>query len=170
MTEQIPPGHKALRRGRYSQPNARYFITLCTVERDPWLYADGIPEAVFDQLREKENGFELIASVVMPDHLHLLIELVTGDLTRAIQVFKSRSAIAINKQLNRSGAVWQPAFFDRKLRNDDEVAPVLSYMWNNPKQPGMYFRCRNAEWLWFKSMVTQDISYPEWLSKNPVGE
>jgi putative transposase len=105
----------------------------------------------------------------MPDHLHILIELLTGDLPKAIQRFKSRSAIAINKQLGRNGAVWQPAFFDHRIRNDNELGPVLNYMWKNPEIPGLNFRCRKQDWLWFKSEVTEDLSYPEWLSRNPMG-
>ena len=65
--------------------------------------------------------------------------------------------------------IWQPVSFDHKFRADDDLAPILSYMWNNPEVPGQHFRCRKEEWLWFKSMVTLDVEYPEWLRKNPMG-
>jgi putative transposase len=169
MNNPPPPGNKALRRSRYSQAYARYFITICTNKRDPVLCCTAVPKLIFDLLNNTSGSFQLIASVVMPDHLHLILELKTAGLTKAMQAFKSCSAIAINKLLGRSGAVWQPAFFDHRIRNDDELGPILNYIWNNAEPSGLNFRCRKEDWLWFKSKVTKDASYPEWLSENPMG-
>ena len=124
--------------------------------------------AIFESLQDCGGSFDLIASVVMPDHVHLVIRLNEVSLTRANQDFKSRSAISINPVLSQSGQLWQPVSFDHKFRSDEDLAPILSYMWNNPSTPGENFRCRKEEWLWFKSIVTEDVDYPEWLRKNPL--
>jgi putative transposase len=163
------PGYKSLRKGRISQENARYFVTLCTLKRQPVLCRDSVPEIVFETLQLCSEDFELIASVIMPDHVHVIIRLGNVTLSRAIQVFKSLSAIAINRKLDRKGPLWQPTSFGHKFRGDYDLAPILSYLWNNPEIPGQNFRCRKAEWLWFKSTVTQDVEYPAWLREHPMG-
>ena len=116
-----------------------------------------------------EPRADLIASVIMSDHIHFIIKLKNDQLTSAIQEFKSKTAIRINRLLARKGPVWQSGFFDHKFRDDDDLAPILLYMWNNPNPPGRNFRCNRSDWLWFKSMVTQDMDYPGWLRDNPLG-
>jgi hypothetical protein len=71
-----------------------------------------------------------------------------------------KSAVAINKILARTGQVWQKGYFDHKFRTDQDLAPILNYMWKNPDPPGTNFRCNQNDWIWFKSMVTKDFEYP----------
>ena len=169
MKRQDSPGYQVLREGRISQTNARYFITICTLNREPILCQKDTPELVFEHLQHSQNTFYLIASVVMPDHLHMVVQLLSEGLSKAIQVFKSRSAISINRSLRRKGALWQTGFYDHKFRSDEDLAPILNYMWNNPETSGSNFRCRKEDWIWFKSVVTEDVTYPAWLKDNPMG-
>lgn len=162
-------GNRALRRGRYSQDNARYFITICTNQRRRILYNEDIPEKLFDCLLKQEDKFDLVGSVVMPDHLHFIIRLKDPSLEECIRNFKGRSSYEINRFLNEKGSLWQRGYFDHKFRRDEDLGPILNYMWNNPKKPGHYFRCNKDDWLWFKSLVTKDLDYPVWLKENPMG-
>ena len=163
------PGQRALRRGRFSQVHARYFITICSYDRTPILTRSGIPEILFEVLMSLSDDFDLIASVVMSDHLHFVIRIGESNLTAAIKRFKGRSAIQINRHLDRSGTVWQNGYYDHKFRGDDDLAPILCYLWNNPKPPGKGFRCNREDWLWFKSLVTEHLDYPVWLREHPMG-
>jgi len=113
---------------------------------------------------------ELIASVVMSDHVHFVIRLKNPCLSKAMKTFKGRSALIINRSMERKGQVWQRGYFDHKFRDDEDLAPILLYMWNNLNPPGKYFKCNLADWLWFKSIVTKDVEYPTWLSGNPMGK
>ena len=112
---------------------------------------------------------QLRASIVMEDHIHFVAALDERTLGAAIGAFKGASSRAINKHLERSGALWQRGFFDHKFRSDDDMAPIFHYMWNNPRTPGDKFRCNKEDWLWFKSMVSADVEYPQWLRLNPMG-
>jgi putative transposase len=169
MEMKSSPGYRALRKGRISQVSARYFLTVCTFNRKPLLCSDSNPKLIFQSLQECHEVFELIAWVVMPDHMHLVIRLKEESLPLAMRALKSRSAIAVNRCLKRKGQLWQPVSFDHKFRSDEDLGPILSYTWNNPPPPGKNFRCRKEEWLRFKSMVTQEVDYPEWLRANPMG-
>ena len=163
------PGYKALRKGRVSMVNARYFITCCTLNRASLLWENGIPRLLFKQFQMLASKMELDALVVMPDHFHAVVRLVDGELADVLCILKSKSAREINSVLKRTGSVWQAGFFDRKFRGDEDLAPILSYMWKNPSPPGKNFRCQKEEWIWFKSMVTQDMEYPDWLRNHPMG-
>jgi putative transposase len=164
MSENPPPGQKALRRGRYSQKEARYFITFCSFTRAPILFHSGIPEIIFDSLINQSDEFDLIASVVMPDHVHVIIHLLNNNLSKTLQTFKSKSAIAINRNRKSSGRVWQKGYFDHKFRGDEDLGPILKYMWNNPSVPGKHFRCNRLDWKWFKTVVQEDFEYPIWIT------
>jgi putative transposase len=162
------PGQSALRRGRFSQENARYFLTLCTFNRMPILYEDGVPELIFHFLTDTGNDFDLVASVLMPDHLHCVLKLIDKNLSSSVRIFKGRSAITINRHLKRSGTFWQKGYFDHKFRHDEDLGPILRYLWNNPDVPGTHFRCNKEDWVWFNSTVTQDVDYPSWLKGYPM--
>ena len=124
MKERQGPGYQALRKGRFSQEGASFFLTVCTTNRQKVLTEPSVPGAVFDSLMKCDGIFDLVASVVMPDHVHVILRLREDSLTHAIQVIKSRSAIAVNRVLNRKGPVWQPTSFDHKFRKDEDLFPI----------------------------------------------
>lgn len=58
--------------------------------------------------------YDLIAWVVMPNHVHILIRPRAGhDLYGIIHSIKSYTAKEANKRLDRSGAFWMREYFDR---------------------------------------------------------
>ncbi|MDG2170984.1 MAG: transposase [Opitutales bacterium] len=104
------PGHKALRRGRFSQQVSTYFITICTSGRMSLLTKLGVPELIFNQLQEQDEHMQLRASVVMPDHVHFVSMLSDSSLDSTMGAFKGASSSAINLLLKRTGGVWQRGF------------------------------------------------------------
>ena len=81
------------------------------------------------------NGinYDLIAYVIMPNHVHLLIKPYTDiSLQSILHSIKRYSASEINKLLNRRGSLWRREYFDRIVRNEDELKSYLSYIQLNP--------------------------------------
>jgi REP element-mobilizing transposase RayT len=78
-----------------------------------------------------------IAWVVIPDHLHWLVQLEQGSLAQLMQTVKSRSTLTINRALNRQGAFWQSGYHDRALRDDEDVRPFGRYIVANPLRAGL---------------------------------
>jgi putative transposase len=75
----------------------------------------------------------LLAWVVMPNHVHVLIEVIPGHPTHGIvNKWKSFTARRINALFGRSGALWQADFFDRFVRDDSHYAAVVRYIEENP--------------------------------------
>jgi REP element-mobilizing transposase RayT len=122
---------------------------------------------VFDRLRrlEIEHGLiELHASVVMPDHVHVLFRLTgSSELPVVMKRFRGGAAQVLNAALERVGPFWQRGYFDRLLRPDDSVEMILRYMWHNPEMPGRQFRCRAEIWSWFRHGISETGEYAPWL-------
>jgi putative transposase len=114
-----------------------YFITFNTWERlelNP-----PARQVVFDACRFFENQrYQLFALVVMPDHVHLLIQpLPKTDadywpLSSILHSIKSYSAKQIPKVMPHIGTVWQPERYDRIIRNDQEFYDTWHYICQNP--------------------------------------
>ena len=70
-------GNHRLREGRYSEPGRLYLLTTVTRDRIPQFVSLPFARAVIQQLRvsDQEGSCRSLAWVLMPDHLHWLIEL-----------------------------------------------------------------------------------------------
>jgi len=82
-----------------------YLLTTATFQRRPVFENRESAEIVLNSLRYlKEQGRILLeASVVMPDHVHVVVGLVLGTLGEVMQGFKGFTTRSINKRLNRKG-------------------------------------------------------------------
>lgn len=132
-------GH-ALRTGRFSEPGRAYLLTAVTHDRTPvfndWRLAR-LLIAEMHQAHEAKTATSL-AWVVMPDHLHWLIELGDTPVQTLMQHIKSRSAIAINKaSTEHKGKLWQKGFHDQALRREDNLQSVARYIVANPLRAGL---------------------------------
>jgi putative DNA methylase len=81
------------------------------------------------------NGkkYQLIAWVIMPNHVHLLLlPLAEIDLEEIMHSIKSYTAPEINKLLGRTGQVWAHESFDRYIRNEAHRRNVIRYIEMNP--------------------------------------
>ena len=106
--------------------------------------ADEVEKALlhFDGVR-----YRLLAWVIMPNHVHALVETMPGfPLDGVIQSWKSFTAKQVNKILDRSGQFWMPDYFDRYIRNEKHLATVVDYIEQNPVKAGLVDSA--SEWRW----------------------
>ncbi len=97
------------------------------------------------------SRYNLLAYVVMDDHVHVLVEPFTGEhLQQIIQSWKSFTANKMQREDGRRGAVWQDEYFDRIMRDEAEFLEKAEYIFNNPikKWPELL----NYRWLGWKMM------------------
>jgi putative transposase len=81
--------------------------------------------------------FELLAYVVMPNHVHLLIEPVV-PLARITCGIKGATSMRANAALKRTGqAFWQAESFDHWVRSPTESEPIREYIEQNPVKAGL---------------------------------
>ena len=135
-------GHKrrayALRTGRVSIPGQIYMITTVTHRREPIFSDFRLGRSVVSTLRDASSSAETLAYVVMPDHLHWLMQLKEGqELSSVIRFVKGRSARRINSLRERSGSVWAKGYFDQALRAEDDLKDFARYIVANPLRAGL---------------------------------
>lgn len=149
------PGNQALRYGRVSLPNQVYLITTATRHRQAFFedFAAACVAARCFSDTDILGDAILLAWVLMPDHVHWLLQLgITDDLDLVVNRLKSASARKANKVLHRSGALWQAAYYDRALRAEEDLRGVARYLVANPMRAGLVkcigdYPFWNAVWL-----------------------
>lgn len=92
-------------------------------------------------------------SVVMPNHFHAILNIENDELEKKLLIsdkeseqrrktmllskivgrFKMRSAKRINQARNIPGeALWMRSYWDRVIRNEEELMKIREYIQNNP--------------------------------------
>jgi len=89
--------------------------------------------------------YRLLAWCVMPNHVHVVCRLLAGQgLSKVLQGWKSFPARKANVILGRSGAFWQREYYDRLIRDGDELRRAVRYVVGNPERAGL----RGWRWVW----------------------
>ncbi len=73
---------------------------------------------------------------VMPDHVHLLVEVRTLGLVELVGRLKSYSTMLWRKQGNH-GHLWQKSFYDHGIRGPRDFEATVEYILNNPIEAGL---------------------------------
>jgi REP element-mobilizing transposase RayT len=97
-------------------------------------------------LRFREGKhYRLLAWCIMPNHVHVVVRLFPGrELAKVVKAWKNFSAKAANQALGRKGRFWQPEYYDRLIRDGDELNRAIRYVVENPAKAGL----KNWTWVW----------------------
>jgi putative transposase len=133
-----------MRPKHFSIENGIFFLTIrCAEGIQPFLNATACDE-YRTVLREKLSDFHsrLFAYVLMPDHIHLLLQLPEEvTLEKLMNHINGASARKINNVLETTGnKFWQGGFHDVYLRESRDFAIKVNYIHNNPVKAGIVRR------------------------------
>jgi REP element-mobilizing transposase RayT len=105
-----------------------------------------IAGAMAAALRFREGThYRLLAWCVMPNHVHVVARLFPGqELAKNLKAWKNFSAKAANQALGRKGRFWQREYYDRLIRNGDELDRAIRYVVENPAKAGL----KDWTWVW----------------------
>ncbi len=103
---------------------------------------------VADALRFGDGKrYSLFAWCVMPNHVHVLVQPFSGHgLATILASWKSFTARRVNSVLRRKGTLWQREYFDRLIRDDNELKRAIEYIRDNPIKAGL----RDWRWVYVK--------------------
>lgn len=99
--------------------------------------------------------YDLIAWVVMPNHVHVLIrQYEQAPLGKIVQSWKTYTGKRIAEELRRAGArrsddtgpVWMRDYWDRFIRNEDHLQKAIRYIHHNPVKAGLV--TEEVQWPW----------------------
>lgn len=96
--------------------------------RDPRIA--GLVDAAFRFYHGKH--YDLLAWVVMPNHVHALFKAGETSLERIVKQLKVYTAREANKLLNRRGQFWAEDCWDTYMRDQKHALELRRYIENNP--------------------------------------
>jgi putative transposase len=156
-----PPIRRRLR--RREEPDRIRFVTFSCYHRLPLLGNPGICRLVLDRLEAARapHGVEIIAWVIMPEHVHLLVRpgpgVPLGRTLRSVKMSIAKRVLArwgelrapvLERVASRTGPrFWQAGGgFDRNVRDDDELSREIRYIHENPVERGL--AAEPTAWRW----------------------
>jgi REP element-mobilizing transposase RayT len=99
-----------------------------------------------DQI-QAEEGFQLLAYVIMPDHLHLVVSLPAHlTTTRVMKMIKGRFARLYNERAGARGPFWQDRFHEEALQSEEQLWTAIQYVVYNPVKAGVVQRPEDYRW------------------------
>jgi len=153
----------------FERPWAKYMVTYSTRER--WVLSNSARDIVLKALLYFNNvRYHLFAVVIMPDHVHMLLEPLPeswledgtpvfhslGDIDHSI---KSYTAKLINTAEKRKGVVWEKESFDRLIRSESDLQEKFLYIIGNAHQAGIVGEGESYPWCWTPQGVPQDAEH-----------
>ena len=121
-------------------PSRIFFATTNTSMGKRLLQVERNANLLIDVLRSlvAEHKFELHDFVIMPDHIHLLIE-VGNDVTieKAMQYIKGRFSHRLSKEFGYKSEVWQRGFTEMQVMNKQDMETHRIYIAENPIKAGL---------------------------------
>ena len=150
MSHQLnAPGQYSLRKGRTSVANQIYLVTTVTHGRTRVFQSFAAARTLIQHLRDMDisGQTQTMAFVVMPDHLHWLIQLSgPASLSDVVRHIKGASSRRLGVMLG-GGRVWQQGFHDHAVRREEDLKNLARYVIYNPVRAGI---------------VTRPHDYPHW--------
>jgi len=132
------PHGRNLRTGRASEPGHIYLVTCVTDQRQPVFSDWRCGRLLVRVLMQEQQRTETLAYVIMPDHLHWLMQLKEDvPLDKVMRGVKCISSDQINRLLSRSGRLWQAGYHNRALRTTDNLVAAARYVVANPLRTGL---------------------------------
>ncbi len=143
------------RRPHYEIPGRIYFCTTnASTEK---IFSESERDTILESIYFlAKRDFKLHSCVVMPDHLHLLIEphLVGASeavpLEKIFHSLKSFTAHRISK--GPRGHIWQPERDDHLIRDEKEFYYYNQYLIENPVKAGLVEKSEDYKWLWYEGI------------------
>lgn len=125
--------------------NGMYFITICTrdkqclfgfIDRDhlhPTPLGHQVQQQI-DRLQHSHPGMTIEQSVVMPNHVHLLVarENRTAGPIPTLARFIGQLKERVSKQCGES--IWQRGYYDHIVRTEADLTRIREYITNNPRK------------------------------------
>lgn len=144
-----------MRYRRATAPGATYFFTVNLDNRKSNLLTEQIDllRNAMQKIRQS-HPFEIVAMVVLPDHLHAIWQLPEDDadfplrwsLIKAAfsRALPKTEVIRRSRKMKRERGIWQRRYWEHQIRNDDDLEKHVAYIHFNPVKHG--YVTRAADW------------------------
>ncbi len=163
---------------RYWIPGGAYFFSVVARDRRPIFTESSVRGLLKDAIQSvrKKRPFEIVASVLLPDHLHTIWAMPKGDddfamrwmLIKSYVTKRYRAGLTAMKDGGLRPAsppctsIWQPRYWEHWIRDDDDMKRHLDYIHFNPVKHGLAKMARDWPWSTFQKWVERGEYPPDW--------
>ncbi len=160
------------RRARH--PGGTYFFTLTLLQRcDNDLLTRHI-ERLRDAVRTVRRGhpFDIHGWVVLPDHLHCVVQLPEGDTDftlrlRLIKAGFSKSLprtewLSAVRQRRGERGIWQRRFWEHLIKDEADYRAHMDYVHINPVKHGLVERVVDWPYSTFHRLAAEGVYPIDW--------
>jgi len=169
---------------RYFRAGGMHFFTVVTHDRQPILTTDlgrkFLRDAI-DKIRAK-RPFCLFATVLLPDHWHLVMQLPPGDtdyptrLKRIKEEFtrswlgagQPEATVSTSQREKGERGIWQPRFWEHTIEDEDDLERCVDYIHWNPRKHQLAKRVRDYQWSSFHPFVEAGQYEITWGETEPL--
>ncbi|MEM8734675.1 MAG: transposase [Planctomycetota bacterium] len=169
---------------RYYVKGGTYFFTLVSYSRKPIFTSPKSRDLLRDaiaSIRER-HPFDLVGTVLLPDHWHMIMQLPDGDSRFSIRLKQIKEVFTkswrrnelptanVTESQERRGeaGVWQPRFWEHRIRDEDELERCIDYIHFNPVKHGLVEEVIDWEWSSFHRFRKAGHYGPGWGSTLPT--
>lgn len=166
---------------RHFQTGGTFFFTVVTAERRP-LFLDDTARIYLRtaiQTVQDEQPFEMVAIVLLPEHIHCIWTLPEGDsdfsarwscikrqfTKQWLSGCRSATAISPTRRKHRECGVWQKRFWEHRIRDEMDLIHHVNYIHYNPLKHSLV-SCPHA-WPYssFHRWVREGYYREDWLCR-----
>lgn len=106
------------------------------------------------------TDYQMQAWVIMPNHVHLLLDVWNVPLVKLINGWKGKASRKANQQLGRRGAFWQEDYYDTLIRDAAHLKRAIRYTEQNPVKA---FLAKTARaWPWSSARHRDEYERLPW--------
>lgn len=147
---------------RFQQSRQLHFLTFSCYRRYP-KFATPESRTIFESGLErvrKQHGLCVYGYVVMPEHVHLLVNEPKGDtLAQAMQSLKQ--GVARRLALRAAEPFWQARYYDFNVWSQRKFIEKLRYIHRNPVHWGLVERPEDWAWSSFRHYASREAGAVE---------
>jgi putative transposase len=125
-------------------------------DADVLLFLRGLAEAV------EHHGLEVHAYALMPNHFHLLVRSVRGELSSAMKHVGATYTLRANRRRGWDGPIFRGRFRSQLVTDERYLDAVFAYIHLNPIRAGLVQRLEDSRWTSLPAYLGKE-RVPEWL-------
>lgn len=154
---------------------ATWFFTVVTAQRRRFLAnehsASILRQSVAAVLRRMP--FHIDAWVILPDHMHAIWTLPAGDQDFSTRWGLIKASFSRHSDLphatgpRRDSGLWQPRFWEHRIRNIRDYHAHMDYTHYNPAKHGLVAQVKDWPYSSFHRAVREGIYPPDWGCVEP---
>ena len=148
-------------------PGAFFHLTTRTQDKVHWFAADNAKDIIAGYIADAVDACDadLVAHVIMDNHLHLVVRQHCDPLARLMQPIIRRCALLVQRWFDVDGHVFARKFRHRVCCTAEELRYCIAYVHRNPLKAGLCIDPAHYRWCSHTSYARPGTSqHPQFRS------